>query len=205
MVEIGVLLVFFAVILFTYVLTFFWKRRRLYELAKKLPGHNELSFLGSLIFVVKISLKDYISKLMSFIKDDATMAKFWFFEHLFVVSKDAEFINKIFNSPETYNKSTLINKIFPQNLSLPILRGNEHKSHRKILNKAFTTNMLQQLPQTFDDISKKILLKIDEKVYCGEFEVMDYVGAYSLESFGLINLNYQKDFFHSEIYDAMMK
>ncbi|KAL7041800.1 hypothetical protein ACKWTF_000896 [Chironomus riparius] len=205
MVGIEVLMLFGVVTLVTYILTFYWKRRRLYKLAKNLPGHDGLSFIDSFKFVAQISRKEYISKLLNFIKDEAPFTKIWLFNHLFIISKDAKFINKIFYSPEMYNKPSLLYRIFSKNHALPALNGNDHKRHRKIINKAFTTKMLQQFTETFDEKSKKILSKIDENVDCEEFELMDYVGVYSLESFGKINLSYETEYFHSELYDSFCK
>jgi len=205
MIGIEVLLLFGVVTLLTYFLTYFWKRRRLYELAKNLPGHDGLSFIESFKFIVTISRKDYISKLLNFVKDDTPLTRIWFFHHLFIISKDAKFIKKIFSTQEAYNKPSLLYRVFSKNHALPALNGNEHKRHRKIINKAFTSTVLQQLSIIFDEKSKKILSKIDEKVDAEEFELMDYVGIYSLESFGQINLNYQTEYFHSEVYDAFCR
>ena len=104
-----------------------------------------------------------------------------------------------------YNKPSLLYRVFSKNHALPALNGDEHKRHRKIINKAFTTKILQQFLIIFDEKSKKILSRIDEKVGAEEFEVMDYVGIYSLESFGQINLNYETEYFQSEIYHAFCR
>ncbi|XP_070499845.1 probable cytochrome P450 313a3, partial [Chironomus tepperi] len=205
MIGIEVLLLFGVVTLLTYCIKYFWNRRRLYELARNLPGHDGLSFIDSIKFLTQISKKDYISKLLNFIKDEAPLTKVWLFNHCFIITKDARIINKIFYTPETYNKPSLLYRIFSKNHALPSLNGNEHKRHRKIINKAFTTKILQQLLNTFDEKSKKIILKIDENVDGGEFELMDYVGVYSLESFGKSNLSYETDYFHSELFDAFYK
>lgn len=205
MIKIELLLLFCFVTILTYFFSFYWKRQRVYKLERNLPGHDGLSFINSLKFIATISRKDYISKLLNFIKNDAPLTKIWVLNHFFIITKDANFINKIFSSPETYNKPSLLYRIFSKNHALPVLSGNDHKRHRKIINKAFTTKMLQQFSKTFDEKSKKILKKLDENADGGEFELIDYVGVYSLESFGKSHLKYETEYFHSEVLDAFCK
>ena len=205
MIGIGILFIFGLVTLLTYTFSYFWNRRRLYKLAKNLPGRDGLSLFESIAFVTQTHRKDYIPKILSYIKEDAPMTKIWLFGHLFIVSKNAEFINKVFNSSETYNKPSIVYGILSKNHSIMALNGSEHKRHRKILNKAFETKMLHRLPELFNDKSKLILEKVDANVDREEFELMDYVGAYSLEAFGVKNLNYQIDYFKSDIYDAICR
>ncbi|KAL7015152.1 hypothetical protein ACKWTF_016304 [Chironomus riparius] len=62
--------------------------------------------------------------------------------------------------------------------------------------------MLELLPEIFDEKSKKILNLMEERVNCDEFELTDYIGAYSFEAFGKSNFNYQIDYYQSEIFCA---
>jgi len=203
MIGIGVLFIFGLATLLTYIFSYFCNRRRLYKLAKNLPGRDGLSLFESIAFATQTHRKDYIPKILSYIKEDAPMTKIWLFGHLFIVSKNSEFIKKIFHSPETYNKPAIVYGILSKNHSIMALNGSEHKRHRRILNKAFETKMLHRLPELFNDKSNLILAKVQDNVDREQFELMDYVGAYSLEAFGEIHLNYQADYFRSAIYDTI--
>lgn len=60
--------------------------------------------------------------------------------------------------------------------------------------------MLQLLPEIFDAKSKIILAEMSKNVNCGEFDVVDYIGAYALDSFSQSNLNYDYRHLQSEIF-----
>ena len=198
-------ILFLLVVLLTYFLEFRWKRKRLYELAKNLPGHDGLSIFESIKLAAKISRKDYIPVMSSFIKNEAPITKLWLANYFTILTKDPDFIHKVFNCAETYNKPKVFYQVFFMDHALTPLGGDAHRKHRKILNKAFTPAILQKLPEVFDEKAKKILAKMEEKVGCGEFDLMDYVGALSLESFGRINLNYEIEYFKSEIFYSIKR
>jgi hypothetical protein len=205
MIGIEVLSVFGLATLIAYILLHFWNLFHIYKIAKHLPGSESISLLKSIALVTKTHRKDYIPIIMSYVKEDAPLTKIWCLGHLFILTKNAEFINKVYNSPETYNRPSIIYGMLSKKLSLLTLKGSQHEKRRKILNKAFDTKMLQKLPDIFDDKSKLILSKLDANVDCEEFDVMDYVGAYSLEAFGAQNLNHQIDYFKSGIQDAFAR
>lgn len=198
-------ILFLLIVLLTFLIEFRWKRQRLLQLSKILPGHDGLSIFESIKLATNISRRDYIPIMSSFIKDDAPITKLWLANYFTILTKDPDFIHKIFNCPETYNKPKVFYQIFFMDHALTPMGGDAHRRHRKILNKAFMPAILQKLTEIFDEKSKKIVKKLEEKVGCGEFDLMDYVGALSLESFGKINLNYEIDYFHSEIYCSIKR
>lgn len=202
MIGFEVLLVFLTVSLITYYVVNYWKTKRIHELAARLPGHNGLSLLSSILIMLTKKRKDYVSIVISYVKDEYPMTKVWFMNKFLILTKDADFINKVFNSPKTYNKPDLFYKGFMTSKGLITLAGSEHKRHRKVLNKAFTSKMMQRLPEIFDEKSKKIIGNLSEVEDCGEFELLDYIGPFSLETFGKSNLNYEIDYHRSEICDA---
>lgn len=199
------LLLFPAVILLTFFIEFRWKRRRFYQLAKKLPGHEGLSIIESLSLGAKLTRKDYISTVESFFKDNAPITKIWIANFLAIFTKDADFIYKIFNTPQTYDKPKILYQMFFADEGLAALNGDKHKVHRKILDNGFTTKMLQRLPEIFDEKSKKFLLKMQKNANGDEFDVMDYIMAFTYDSFGKSHLNYEIDYFQSEICNATLK
>ncbi|CAG9811948.1 unnamed protein product [Chironomus riparius] len=202
MIGIEFFLIFSVVSLITYFFVLYWKIKRIHELAIKLPGHNGLSLLSSLHIIVTAKRKDYVSIVMSYVKDEYPMTKVWFMNKFLILTKDADFINKVFNSPQTYNKPDLFYKGFMTSKGLITLAGSEHKRHRKVLNKAFTSKMMQRLPEIFDEKAKKIIGNLSEVEDRGEFELLNYIGPFSLETFGKSNLNYEIDYHRSEILDA---
>ncbi|XP_070495590.1 probable cytochrome P450 313a4 [Chironomus tepperi] len=134
--------------------------------------------------------------------DEHPMTKVWFLNKLVIVTKDADFIHKVFNSQKVYDKPNVFYQGFLVEKGLIVMSGAEHKRHRKILNKAFTSKMMQRLPDIFDEKSMKILDLLEERMDCGEFELTDYIGAYSFEAFGKSNFNYEINYYDSEIFRA---
>ncbi|CAG9811897.1 unnamed protein product [Chironomus riparius] len=205
MIAFEYLILFLLVVLLAYLIQFRWKRQRLHDLAKNLPGHDGLSIFESIKLATKISRRDYIPIMSKFIKDDAPITKLWLANYLTILTKDPDFIHKIFNCSKTYNKPKVFYQMFFMDHALTPMGGDDHKRHRRILNKAFTSAVMHNLPEIFNEKAKKIVTKMEEKVGRGEFDLMDYVGALSLESFGKINLNYEIDYFQSEIYYSMKR
>ena len=199
---------FFSLIIFSVVsaVAYYFvirkRNQRLYELAAKLPGHDQFTLLQSVLLMLQLPRKEYINKVFSYLRDDFPLTKIWLFNNLLIVTKDADFIYKVFSMHQTYNKPDIFYKGFMTSKGLITLGASEHKRHRKVLNKAFTSKMMQRLPDIFDEKSKKIIGNLSEVENCGEFELLSYIGPFSLETFGKSNLNYEIDYHKSDICDA---
>ena len=202
MIDIASFLIFCAVSYLAYYFVNREKNKRNEELTRNLPGIDGLTLFQSFHLILTTPRKEYINKVLSYLRDDFPLTRAWFFTQTIILTKDADFINKVFNSPKTYNKPDIFYKGFMTSKGLITLRGSEHKRHRKVLNKAFTSKMLQRLPDIFDEKSKKIIGNLSEVENCGEFELLDYIGPFSLETFGKSNLNYEIDYHRSDICDA---
>lgn len=206
MFVIEILLIFLLVTFVTYYVVFRWKRQRLYELANKLPGHDGFSIWKSLYLILTVHRKDYIPKVLAYIKNDAPITKIWLLKNFTIMTKDADIINKVFNSPYTIDKPELFYDAFLVKRGLIAINGDDQKVHRKIFTKSFTTKALRKLPKIFDEKSKRIVQLLEKNVNCGEFEFSDYAGAYSFDTLGSSNLNYgEKDHFKTDLYYAFEK
>jgi len=202
MIDTTSLLIFCAVSFIAYYVVNRDNNKRSEELFRNLPGIDGLTLFQSFHLILTTPRQDYIKKVFSYIRDDFPLTRGWFFTQTVILTKDADFINKVFSSPKTYNKPDLFYKGFMTTKGLITLNGSEHKRHRKVLNKAFTSKMLERLPEIFDENSKKIIGNLSEVEDCGEFELLDYIGPYSLETFGKSNLNYEMDYHKSDILEA---
>ncbi|CAG9812345.1 unnamed protein product [Chironomus riparius] len=200
------IVLFLLVTCVTHYVVFRWKRQRLYALAEKLPGHEGFSIWESFFMILTVHRKDYITKVLTYIKDDAKITKIWLLKNLVIMTKDADFINKVFNSQHTIDKPELFYDAFLVKRGLIAINGEDQKVHRKIFTKSFTTKVLQTLPKIFDENSKRIVKLLESKVNCGEFEFTDYAGSYSFDTLGSSNLNYsEKDHFKSDLFYAFEK
>jgi len=202
MIDIASLLIFCAVSFIAYYFMNCENNKRSEELFINLPGVDGLTLLQSVHLILTTPRKEYINKVFSYLRDDAPLTRGWFFTKAIILTKDADFINKVFGSPKTYNKPDLFYKGFMTTKGLITLAGSEHKRHRKVLNKAFTSKMMQRLPDIFDEKSKKIIGNLSEVEDSGEFDLLGYIGPFSFETFGKSNLNYEMDYHKSDICDA---
>ncbi|CAG9810053.1 unnamed protein product [Chironomus riparius] len=193
------LLMFLFTTLIFCVIKFRWNRRRLYELAAKLPGDNGVPLLGILPRLALAKRKDYLDIVLGFIRDDTPITRVWLGPYLMVGTNQPEIMHAVFNSPQCYDKPSIFygSLIFTNGL-LP-LSGKLHEKHRKIFNKAFIPRRLQHLYGTVNKSSKVCIQKLAPKVNQDDFDVYYYIGACSLESFGLVNLNYHEDLYGHKI------
>ena len=193
------LLLFLITTLVFYVIKFRWSRRRFYELASKLPGDNGFPLLGILHKLAIAKREDYMDIVLSYIKNDTPITKVWMGPFLVACTKAPEVMHAVFNSPHCNNKPSLFYGALIFTKGLLPLSGKMYDKHRKIFNKAFTPKRLQQLYGIIKDCTEVCVQKLEPKVNQKEFDVYYYVGACSLESFGLANLNYHEDLYGHKI------
>jgi len=187
--------------IFFYLVCYFLKRQRLYKLAKDVQG-EKLSISKAFQLFVFSTNRNIVKNFQKIFQNEPKLIKTWFLGYFVIMSKNADVANKILNSPQTQDKFNDVHEKSLLSNSILNLSGDKHKRHRNIFNKAFTIKMLQLLPVTFVAKSKIILAQIEKNVNCGEFDVLDYIGAYVLDSFSQSHLNYDYSHLQSEIFWA---
>jgi len=193
------LLLFIFTTLVCYVIKFWWSRQRLYELAAKLPGDNGLPLLGILHKLAIAKREDYMDILLNYIKDNPPITRVWLGPFMMVATKAPEVMHAVFNSPHCYDKPSIFYGSLFFTKGLLSLSGKLHEKHRKIFNKAFTPKRLLELYGVVNHCAKVCVKKLEPKVDQEEFDIYYYIGACSLESFGLANLNYHEDIYGHKI------
>jgi len=181
------------------------KYRRFYTLAAKLPGTDKLSIFESIWIGLTLSHKKRLFLVLDTCNNDFPMTKLWIMHNLWIVTKDPDTINKIFNSPYTYNKPRIMYRVFVMRNTIVTIDMDEHKRYRRIFNKAFSTPMLQRLPKILDENSKKFIKMMENTQRSEELNLMEYAGAFTLETFSQSNLNFEMDYFKSYVFDAYDK
>ncbi|KAG5684357.1 hypothetical protein PVAND_013592 [Polypedilum vanderplanki] len=174
-----------------------WKRRRLHELANKIPGFRGLPFIGEIHKFSNLQLMDYTKKLMSYCENDNKITKAWFGPLLVILTENADCIHTILNSSHSLHKPSLFYNAFYMDRGLLAGNGEEYDRHRKILNKSFTVKLVQKLVPTFNEKSKTCVEKLKKNLNCDEFDAFEYVGTCTLESFSTGQLNYHEDLYDS--------
>lgn len=160
---------------------FRYKRRRLYELADKIPGPNGLPLIG---LGYKFLIPDYqkvFQILADVSKEYTSPARAWLGPELLILANTPEAMQIILNSPHCLDKSRLYDVLLLKK-GLLTANGEVWRRHRKILNPAFTIRAVQALIPTFDVKSKVLVKSLNAKVDTKPFDISVYVAACSLES-----------------------
>ncbi|CAG9811205.1 unnamed protein product [Chironomus riparius] len=176
---------------------YFWNRRRLYKLASQIPGHNGLPIVGILPKYLKIDKKEFFSSTFDMMDPNATLTKIWVGPKLMLLTEDPDVIHTVFNSTNCINKPdifyhalTVINGLLP-------LSGPRYLEHRRILNKSFMLTTLQKIQPIIEAKCNRMIKKLEGNVN-KELDIMDFVGACALESFGEAQFGYSSDLYGFE-------
>lgn len=173
------LIISIAICLF---ISYLFKKRKFLELAAKIPGpKNHIPLIGCLPEFIGADLKKLFKIFIKYQKQLESPGKVWFGPELMVMISTPDEMQKVLNSKECLDKSEFFKSFRLQNASL-FGTLDAWRSHRKILNPAFSIQILKTFVPLFDESSKK-LIKILEK-HCGqnEFDVFPHMSAFFLET-----------------------
>jgi cytochrome P450 len=188
-----------VVILLTIVLVIRWRRKRLYQLAAKIPGDDGIPLFGILHRFLNLELKDYVMEMLRYCRKDSAISKTWFGPTLAILTEDADCIHTILNSPQTQKKPSYFYDGIYIDQGLLAINGQQYDRHRKVLNKSFTPSMLQQFIPIFKSKSQVCIDKLCEQLNGEDFDVFKYVGACTLEAFISGHYNYDENFYDSQM------
>lgn len=188
-------LIFGALVsLVAFYANFLWTRRRFYELAQKIPGKKGLPLIGLLHTFAFRNYKEFL-KIFSSIPDyTKSLTKFWLGPVLIVMVNSPENIQTVLNAPQCQKKPSAFYNAWQALLGMVISHGDVWKSHRKILNGAFTLKVLQRFLPMFNEKSMKSITLMEKRVNNGEFDIYEDVAACSLETLMKGNFDYDRDF-----------
>lgn len=194
----SIIIVTITYITFT-IIKFFWNRRRLYYLASKIPGYNGLPLLGIVLKFLKFNKKNFFDQTFKMMKPTATITKIWVGPQLMLMTKDADVVHTIFNSPNCINKPEVFYHSLTIRNGLIPLSGERYHKHKRLLNKSFTLSMLQKLQPVVNAKCERFINKLSEKLN-SEVNLLDYVGACVLESFGEGQCGYSANLYGFEVF-----
>jgi cytochrome P450 family 4 len=164
------------------IIYFVIKRRKFLELAAKIPGPSEhIPLIGILPEFIGADLKkifDIVQKYQSRIE---CPGKIWFGPELMVIISTPEAMQKVLNSKECLDKPNFFKCFRLQQASL-FGTLEAWKSHRKVLNPAFSIQVLKTFVPLFDKNSKKLLNVLDSRCKNGEFDIFPFMSAFFLET-----------------------
>ncbi|KAL7050157.1 hypothetical protein ACKWTF_003967 [Chironomus riparius] len=195
------LLILSLIALLLFYINFRWNRRRMYELAEKIPGTNGLPIVGHMFSFIGLDLENNLNDGMKLIKKNLPISKIWAGSSLFVIVNSAEHSQTLLNSSDCLKIPFMFSRPFLARYGLVIANGDIWQKHRKILSYSFKLNVLNSLQPLFNEKSKKCIDKLQSKVDCGYFNISKFIAALTIETTMKGNFNYDQDFYGSKIID----
>jgi cytochrome P450 len=185
--------------LLVYYISFRWKRRKLYALAKKIPGSDGLPFFGHAFTFMKIDVRNNINDSNALIQHNLPVSKIWGGSLLFIIVNSPDHSQAMLQSTACLKIPFIISRPFLHRYGLIIANGAVWQHHRKILSHSFKINILQQLMPIFNQKCSKFVDKLKPKVGAPQFEIGHFVAALTLETTMTGNFHYDHCFYGSKI------
>ncbi|RZC35108.1 cytochrome P450 4C1 [Asbolus verrucosus] len=157
-----------CVFLFWYV-QFHWKRRRLYQLSRKIPGPLTLPFIGN-AYLLRGDAPALARNLLAMFDRYPELSKYWIGKDLYYIVTKPEYLEIILNSPSTYEKVDLYKYVKPMVgdglISAPVKIW---KRHRKIIAPSLNQKILNEYTENICE-QCNILIELLQK-QCGKGEI----------------------------------
>lgn len=188
------------------IFNYFFKRRRFLQLAAKIPGPKEhIPLIGILPEFIGADLKKIFDIIMKYQNRYECPSKVWFGPELMILISTPEAMQRVLNSKECLDKPNFFKCFRLQRASL-FGSLEAWRSHRKILNPAFSICVLKSFIPLFDVNSRKLMKVLSD--HCGqpeEFDVFPYMSAFFLETILQAALDLDVDILNNEKKDEYLK
>jgi cytochrome P450 family 4 len=165
-----------------FIIYFVLKRRKFLELAAKIPGPSEhIPLIGVLPEFIGADLKKIFDIVLKYQNRIECPGKVWFGPELMVLVSTPETMQKVLNSKECLDKPKFFKCFRLQQASL-FGTLDAWRSHRKVLNPAFSIQVLKTFVPLFDKNSKKLLKVLDARCGKVQFDIFPFMSAFFLET-----------------------
>lgn len=169
-----------------------WKRRRLYRMARKIPGPTGLPFVGEALSVLGGDHKKAFRNLTSLAKDFETPSKIWYGPYCAIILDNAKDLRVVLNSQKCLNKSEVY-KFVGLNKGLVVADEDLWRSHRKLLDPSFNVNVLHSFISTFNRKSEVLIKQLEKRVNQPEADIFTQIAGCTLETLLLTMMNVDND------------
>ncbi|XP_055541944.1 probable cytochrome P450 313a4 [Wyeomyia smithii] len=174
-------LTFTTIVLITVYYQYRWSRRRLYELAFKLPGPFDLPIIGSIHLGFRRGPTEILNYLIQFLHTVKTPMRAWVGPFLFVAVDQPEHLAVVMNSPHCVKRS-YVYKFFGIEKGLFNAPPELWRKLRKQLNPSFSVANTKNFVPTFNEKADKLVSSLQCKVGPVMFDMIHMAGDYSLSS-----------------------
>lgn len=176
-----VVVLFVSTIIFL-AINFLIKWRNFLILASKIPGpKGHIPLIGILPEFIGADLQDLFKIATHYMKTSGDLVKLWFGTELIVGITTPEYIQKVLNSKECLDKPKFFKFFGIQQASL-FGTFEAWKKHRKILNPAFSPQILKDFVPVFDEKTRILIKNLSDECDKSEFNVFPYMSLLFLET-----------------------
>jgi cytochrome P450 family 4 len=143
--------VFLATVAIATVLVFCWTKRRMWELAAKLPGPTPVPLLGNLLTFAGCDLIHFFRMIVQLVQKHGSIFKLWIGQDLFVLLSNPVAVEKVLGNKNFIRRTGYVTKVgkpFFRN-GLLMSDGDTWRIHRKIIQSTFHNNVLDQFVENF--------------------------------------------------------
>jgi cytochrome P450 len=175
--------VFLTTVAIATFLVFCWTKRRLWELAAKLPGPTPIPLLGNLLIFAGCDLIQFFQKIIQLVEEHGSIFKLWMGQDLFVLLSNPVVLEKILGNKDFIKRTGYVTKVgkpFFRN-GLLMSDGDTWRIHRKIISSTFHNNVLDQFVENFAKNSAVLVEKLGSNCIGTTFNVYPYICLCTLD------------------------
>ncbi|XP_052867609.1 cytochrome P450 4C1-like [Anopheles cruzii] len=172
-------LVFVSVFALVYYINFRRSRKRLYELADRIPGPFDYPLIGGALIALGKGPVEMITYLMERMHDLPSPLRTWIGPFLVVVIDRPEMVQEVLNSPACSQKPYMYD-FFRLSKGLFAAPADLWKAHRKRLNPSFSPASLKSFVPTFNATAERIARELSNRLSGESFDIHDLLARYTL-------------------------
>uniref|UniRef100_A0A182VYH6 Uncharacterized protein n=1 Tax=Anopheles minimus TaxID=112268 RepID=A0A182VYH6_9DIPT len=174
-----IVLVFIGVFAIVYYINFRRSRKRLYELAERIPGPFDYPVIGSILLTIGKDPLQLVAHLMELMHHLPSPMRAWLGPFLLVVIDRPDMVQDILNSPDCVQKPFMYD-FFRLSKGLFGAPANVWRKHRKLLNTSFSPAVLKSFVPTLNAKADQFSRELADKVSGDCFDVHTLLARYTL-------------------------
>ncbi|XP_065082838.1 probable cytochrome P450 313a4 [Ochlerotatus camptorhynchus] len=178
---IELLIVFFLCSSLAYYVKFRRSRKRMYELAAKIPGPFDLPLIGSSYMGYGLNSTQITEYLLQFMHSIPTPMRGWLGPFLVVIFDKPEHLSVILNSQSCVQKSPLY-KFFRFEKGIIFTERNLWRLLRKRLNPTFSSQTVRSFVPVFDTEADRMVDQLDQFVGKEAFDILPKTSVYTISA-----------------------
>jgi cytochrome P450 family 4 len=162
---------------------FCWTKRRLWELARRLPGPTPLPLLGNVLTFAGCDLVQFFKIIVQFVEVYGSIFKIWMGPDLFVILSNPALLEKVLGNKHCISRTGYVTKLAKPYFrnGLLLSDGETWRVHRKIIMSTFHNNVLNQFVENFAKNSRILADKMGEKCVGAPFDVYPLLNLCTLD------------------------